>query len=452
MVALTVPRLWQRGMFVDGMTYAVVARNMALGVGDFWSPSLSATVYQHFFEQPPLGMGLQAIAFAVAGDHFAVERAFSLLVFGANAVLIAALWRRLHPAGYDWLPIFLWLIPSVVTWAVINNMLENTQAVFTSLACYALLRTSDSRPVINAAAWATVAAGSVVAATLVKGPVGLFPLAMPALMLILPGDRRPARAATVWIAFAAVVGFSAIALLAMPSSRSALAAFMTSHLAPTLGGDRGVGPRFADFLRHLALGIWLRMAVLVGLLWLFRRREPVQQLTRRPAVFFLAVGFASSLPILISPVLAGHYFFPSIPFFALGFGALALPAVASFRSEPKSRSWRAPVWISAGLLMAMVAVLVTRGSLELRNVGLIRDLDAVASIVPVGQTIGACSGASDDWGLINYFQRFYRVSLQADGNTANGWFLVASEGCAAPSGCDRVADTSEFTLLRCRQP
>ncbi len=98
MLVLTVPRLWQRGMFADGMTYAVVARNMALGVGDFWAPSLSDTIYSRFFEQPPLGMGLQAIAFALVGDHFAVERVFSLLMFGANAVLIAAMWRRLLPA------------------------------------------------------------------------------------------------------------------------------------------------------------------------------------------------------------------------------------------------------------------------------------------------------------------------------------------------------------------
>jgi hypothetical protein len=397
-------------------------------------------------------MALQAIAFVLVGDHFAVERVFSLLVFGANAVLIAALWRRVLPAQYDWLPILLWLVPSVVTWAVINNMLENTQAVFTSLACYALLRTSDRRPAITVAAWAALSAACVVAATLIKGPVGLFPLTMPVLLLILPAGSRPRHPATVWITFATVVGVSAAALLAMPSSRSALGAFMTTHLAPTLGGDRGAGPRGADFLRHLALGIWLRMAIVVGLVWLFRRTERVEKFMGRATGFFLAVACASSLPILISPVLAGHYFFPSVPFFALAFGALALPAVASFRSEPGSISWRAPVWIAVGLLSTAVVVLSTHGSLELRNASLIRDLDAVGSVAPVGQTIGACPGSGDDWGLINYLQRFYRISLRTDGTPANGWFLVASERCIAPSGCRPVTATTEFSLLRCDKP
>ena len=39
MLALTVPRLWQRGMFLDGMTYAVVARNMAEGTSTRFVPS-----------------------------------------------------------------------------------------------------------------------------------------------------------------------------------------------------------------------------------------------------------------------------------------------------------------------------------------------------------------------------------------------------------------------------
>ena len=151
------------------------------------------------------------------------------------------------------------------------------------------------------AAWAALAAASVVAATLIKGPVGLFPLTVPVLFFILPAASRPRHPAIVWIAFAAVTGALVAALLATPSARSALGAFMTTHLAPTLGGDRGAGPRGADFLRHLALGIWLRMAVVVGLVWLFRRRERVAEFMGRPAAFFFAATFASSLPILISP-------------------------------------------------------------------------------------------------------------------------------------------------------
>src|SRR5262245_65331367 len=115
----------QRGMFVDGVTYAVVARNMAQGVGSFWKPAFSATVYPEFYEQPPLGVGLQALAFALFGDHLAVERIFSVVVFAVHALLIVAIWRLLLPRRYDVIPLFFWILPAAVTWAVVNNMLEN---------------------------------------------------------------------------------------------------------------------------------------------------------------------------------------------------------------------------------------------------------------------------------------------------------------------------------------
>src|SRR4051812_22549428 len=72
LVAAIMPRLAQRGMFVDGLTYASIARNLAEGRGSFWSPSYTATIYPEFHEHPPLGLWLQSLWFRVLGDHLAV--------------------------------------------------------------------------------------------------------------------------------------------------------------------------------------------------------------------------------------------------------------------------------------------------------------------------------------------------------------------------------------------
>lgn len=101
---------------------------------------MSSTDDSQFFEQPSLGLGLQAAAFWLFGDHFVVERIYSLTVFALHALLIVAISRRLLPAAYDWLPLLLWALTGVASWSVVNNMLESTQALFTSLAVYALLR------------------------------------------------------------------------------------------------------------------------------------------------------------------------------------------------------------------------------------------------------------------------------------------------------------------------
>ena len=84
--AAIVPRLAHRGMFVDGVTYASIARNLAAGRGSFWSPSYTATIYPQFHEHPPLGFWLQSLWFRALGDHLFVERLYAFIVAAATAV------------------------------------------------------------------------------------------------------------------------------------------------------------------------------------------------------------------------------------------------------------------------------------------------------------------------------------------------------------------------------
>src|SRR5213592_3115017 len=93
LAAAFVPRLADRGMFVDGVTYAAIARNLAEGRGSFWQPFYTATVYPAFHEQPPLGMWLESLWFRALGDRPYVERLYAACTAAATAVLIAAIWR-----------------------------------------------------------------------------------------------------------------------------------------------------------------------------------------------------------------------------------------------------------------------------------------------------------------------------------------------------------------------
>ena len=68
LLALTIPRMAQRGMFSDGLLYATIARNMAIGVGSLWAPSYTQTAWTEFYEHPPLGLALEAVAFHALGD------------------------------------------------------------------------------------------------------------------------------------------------------------------------------------------------------------------------------------------------------------------------------------------------------------------------------------------------------------------------------------------------
>lgn len=450
--ATIVPRVAQRGMFLDGMTYAVIARNMASGIGTFWRPSFSSTTYSTFHEQPPLGIGLEALAFAALGDHLLVERLFSIAVFCGTALIVVATWRQLLPSRYDWLPLFFWVLPSVVTWAVINNMLENTQALFTTLSIFCLLRASRTASAATCV-WTCGAAAAVCAACLTKGPVGFFPLAVAPLLLLLPSDKRPSVKCVlrIWAGMLILTGALFGALLVSQAARHSIAEFTTGHLVPVLEGKRGLPRKSAAIAKHLTLGIWARMSALLLVLWSVRRKRRGARRFEPASLFFFVSGLVASLPILVSPVIAGHYFVPAVPLFALAAGAACLPTMQAGAGTRSSRVGRfAPMALALSLTVLSVAILVLHGPMERRDTELISRLDAVESVIPVGRTIGACPSTATEWGLQAYLQRFFRVSLQPDGQPSAGWFVVASHSCEIPFGCTPVAGDSGLRLFECR--
>jgi 4-amino-4-deoxy-L-arabinose transferase-like glycosyltransferase len=450
-VAVTVPRLVQRGMFLDGMVYASLARNLAAGQGQFWEPSFSATVFPQFHEHPPLGFAIQAVAFAIGGDHVAVERVYSLVMLVLAALLIAATWRLFFPARYDWLPVCLWVLPSVVTWAAINNMLENTQVVFTSAAVYVLLRAIRMASARAAGGWAALAGLLVVAAVLTKGPVGLFPIAVPVLCLLLPAFARPPRIALVLAVVLAVLAASAMALYAAEAPRQALTEYLQQQVGPSFAHRPAAWVSVVAIARHLAGGIIGRLAVVVAVLWLVRRRAATGPGSPRTALFLLCIGLAASAPLALSPKISGQYMVPSVPFFALAAAAFALPSVESFsRAVAGVWSRRVPVLIAVALLVATVVVPAVHGTLEPRDRETIKSMDAIAGVVPRGAVLGSCQSVRDQWGLFAYLQRFHRLSLEMDDRPVGGWFLQPlTVACTAPPGCRRVADGPTLVLYRC---
>ena len=64
------PNLISEGMFIDGVTYASISKNLANGLGDFWHLHYTQTLYNQFFEHPPLAFGMQASFFKLFGENY----------------------------------------------------------------------------------------------------------------------------------------------------------------------------------------------------------------------------------------------------------------------------------------------------------------------------------------------------------------------------------------------
>jgi 4-amino-4-deoxy-L-arabinose transferase-like glycosyltransferase len=451
--ALTVPRMAQAGMFLDGITYAVLARNLAAGHGTFWNPLYTATVYPRFHEQPPLGFALEGLAFRVAGDHLAVERIFSLAMGLATLSLLIALWRStFSDRDHDWLPILFWILPSTVTWGIVNNMLENTQAVLTTAAVFSFVR--SCRDGSGGWPWAVSAGALTVAAALVKGPNGFFPLAAPVVaVLVFPQRAWTAvrSGAILVMTMATICG----GLLVWPSAREALSNYWTQHLGAALAGDRGGSRVEAAFAlaRHLAGGIFLRMGAMAGLIWLAGRRlrssAQTSEQSRWTAFFFL-MALAASVPVLASTKIAGHYLIPSIPLFALGFAGLARPWAAALQ-ERYIRTRAANALAPAGIafLVAAAVLPLLPIAIEPRDVRWIAEFRAVGAALPRGSTIATCHAAGGEWGAQAYMQRLFRVSLDIESDRYPYFLQFKDRECAAPARCQPAIGTERLTLLAC---
>lgn len=389
------------------------------------------------------------MAFRVFGDHAAVERTYAVAVFLLTALAICRRWRRFQPKELDWLPLFFWLLPSIVTWGVANNMLEVTQTLFTTLSVLLLVHAIE-HPRTPSAVFAAVAAGLAVGAgVLTKGPVGLFPLASAVTISVVMTRRPGGRVLLVSAAAVLTVALIFAALLSYPPARESLSGYWDRQVVASLSGQREVTGDDWAFLRHLLLGIVGRMALVVCVVAVAAPRSGRPGTSWQVATMFAAVALTASVPLALSPKLVGHYFLPSTPFFALAAASLAAPAVTAIMRGRSVLVTAVPVGLAILLVAASVFVVGTQGSLDRRDVDLLRDLDGVGKHLSYGSTVGGCESEEVDWRLHSYLSRMFGVTLTLDGRASGGRFLQSFEACQVPAECTLAVKGRSVSLFRC---
>jgi 4-amino-4-deoxy-L-arabinose transferase-like glycosyltransferase len=489
LVAVLLPRLAHRGMFLDGITYASIARNLAHGRGRFWEPFYTATIYPRFHEHPPLGFWLESLFFRALGDHWWVERLYCATTALLTALLIAGIWRAVYqdqPSAttgpraaardFDWLPVLLWMSVPIVSWTIVGNLLEATVSVFVTAAVASLVvpgpvgptpetpgeqvrpgpcsadpqrrRAVSAAPSIVAGA---VSGLCVVAAAFSKGPVGLFPLAAPFALCVLRERRHALRW---WILGQwATVGACAVVMLLAPASREGLGVYGNQQVLATLLGRRGTSGSSMTTLVTLLQGVCLPMMLVIGIFRLAAGRSSVADVReRRIAAAFLLLGLIGTLPIMISPRQAGHYISPATPFYALGVAALGLTSTREFLRRLAGVCTRTTLRIAAVAVLAL-AVAATRVPALERDSAWLADLDRLEAVAPRSATVAICGDVNSNWLLHAWMQRRFEISLDAGAPASRDWFLTTKAGdrqCAAPP-CAPVSDSGgSLVLLRCR--
>jgi hypothetical protein len=443
--ATLMPQSARWGMFFDGVCYATISRNLAVGVGSCWEPHFTDYCHSTFHDSLPLALIIQSIAFRVLGEHYLVEKAYSLFTMLATLCLIPPAWRILTAEvpsirRQSWLPVLLWVSIPSWSWAYSNNLLENTMGAFCLLAFLMALRALGARSSMREIAWCAASATVIVAAFFSKGPVGLFPITAACIVELALARGRLRRGIRVSLFTAVAVGMVLGILLTYEPIRNNVSRFLEQQLFPALTGQRRSGNRWelpGELLRQL----WPMLVVLaIALLVAGRRRRlTLISLTLRPALACWLVAFSASLPIMVSYRFTGLYLFPSLPYFALG---VALAVAPILLSGTLSRRTALSALLESNVVhRSTVAVILILLVLSFCLIGtphrdrdLFHELGRLQSVVPRGDVIGASRHVRTDHMLHAVLHRYQMVSIDTHKSSRQRKFYLAAPRAPLPAG------------------
>lgn len=415
--ALLLPVLFQQGMFLDGITYATISKNLANGLGSIWSPHYTATLFPEFYEHPPLVFYIQSLFFRVFGDGMYIERIYTFFTALISLMGIVLNWRLFTKSTpyyhHSWLPVLLWIATPVVFWSYQSNMLENTLAAMCLFAVYFLTKYMIQNHYISL----LIGSLFIFLAFLTKGPVGLFPLATIPLLWITTQATSFGKA--VWNSLLVLVFtllIYGIAHALNPEITHHLTLYLKAQVMPSIEGSREntTGNHFAILGRLVLELIAPMVLLLLSLLIAKRKRFQANFPFKKEGLFFLCIGLAASLPLTITLKQRGYYLVTALPYFILGISILlvilVLPLVEKIRTGVQKKLWMGSIVVLIGTLLFSV---MQRGKFS-RDEQKIKDVIQLVAHIPPNTTIAAHATLTTEWGTVAYLARMGNISLSAD--------------------------------------
>jgi 4-amino-4-deoxy-L-arabinose transferase-like glycosyltransferase len=419
--------IFSNGMFLDGLIYSTVSKNLSNGVGTFWNLHFTETFMSDFHEHPPLAFGIQSLFFTVFGESRFVDKAYSIFTLIIASILIVQVWRTLK-FKHGWLPVFLWLITPTVFWTSYNNLLENTLTIFTLLSVLFYLKSKEKWRYLF-----IILSGIMLAfGFLTKGFVAFFPWTFPFLMWIfLKRDSFGRMVAD----SAGLIVFSLLPLLLLiifsPAGKIFLIKYFDNQVMGSIKSVVTVNSRFDIVKRMLselvfpaALGIifilWGRIRTSAGI---FLKENSMK------AMVFLSLGLTGVLPIMISLKQSGFYILPAYPFFAIGISIIVYPLLDSLliKMNYQSKGFLVFKWITFILFISGLFLSIFFSDHFSRDKNRIKDLNTIITEIPRGSIININPGMFTDWALHAYLGRFKDISLDPDLNSGRDYLLIKKE-------------------------
>ena len=407
-------RLLTEGMFLDGVTYAGISRNMAEGTGTFWNPHYTQTLYPEFRQHPPLALGLEALFFKALGDYLYVEKLYSVLTFLLSGLLLALIWKRTtNKLRYAWLPILFWVTIPLVTWSATNNILENTMTVFVLLSVWFMLLCYQKDNKL----WLFLSSIALFAAFLSKGFTGLFPLVFPIIYCVFDDHRRWTQGVIDTLLLVATMAVLAgMMFWIFPSSFHYLKDYLNIQVIDNGLHEVTVNTRFFIVLSLLLqliapLAIFAFILIMSKLFNKSERKLFVFSLEKKWFYIFLLIGLSGVLPIMISVKQRDFYMLAALPFFSLALGHLTFGMMDGLTQNitPRLQKWTT-IGASCVILAGLTLNLCHIGKYG-RDEVFLKEMKTFLNDIPENEVVAIAPEDFSQWTWHAYFMRYGKVSL-----------------------------------------
>jgi 4-amino-4-deoxy-L-arabinose transferase-like glycosyltransferase len=434
---ILLPWLFGKGIFADGLFYGTISRNWAFGAGNFWYFYVSESLMNPFYSHPPLAFWLQGSLFRVFGDHYWVDKVYSLLTFVLTVIAMLRIWKLYFPAHQSWLPLFVLILFPTASWAYSNNVLENSMSMCCIWAVYLQLSAAENP---KYGFLKNIFSGILIfAAALCKGPTGLFPLALPFLLMFFKNKRTWTQ---ILFSFSPLAVFSLAVLLLFTSDEAStyLKAYFEIQIQGSFTSVEKNGQPL--LLKQLIVEVLPILSISFLLNYWLNKKI----ILSKSSFLMLIIAAAASLPILISPKQMGFYILPSVPFWALGFAAM----VQKLEILKRNIAPRLKLYLSAIVLILAVFLMLYNRNNAVRDAALIEDISKICTYVPKSSKVGLDPKLVEHWQLQGYFAREKKVSFYPIGHPKYR-YNVGGMGYKL-DGCEILYKGKELQLCRCPMP
>ncbi len=412
-ITFVIGRLVCYNMFIDGVLYNSVARNLAHGKGSFWFPHFGKNSMSFFHEQPPLTFFIESFFFRLS-DSIWIERLYSFTTFCVNAWLITKIWRSAtseHLHRFDWLPVLAWTAIPCVNYAFYNCLEENTMSIFVLLTVWLQTQVIFHQ---KSYLYSLLAGFTLILAALCKGFPGLFPLVFMGVAWLF-GFLKFQKALSHGFSTLFVFSLCGLALYLYPVSHESLGTYLHERVINSINNVACQSSRTWIF-SHFCKRVYVQLLVAgIATYWLIKQGKEALILFKN-AQLFVTLSLLGILPLMVTMEQRGQYLVTAMPYYALMIASLIAPALHILIEKASMDTIKKLNIFGGILLIGSIVYAVSRIGNCYDNAEKTHDYFIFQKEIPAGTEIHIPGQLWNDWDLQCNMNRLGSMDLNGNPN------------------------------------